>query len=203
VKLSVIIPTLNEEAFLGPTLKALKNYTQQVPEIIVVDAGSSDSTREIALEHGVNFIQDPRLKGRKYSTLNLGAHEAAGDVFLFLDAETRVPFNDTSLIKYALTDHQLVGGAFSFQFNRDGWKYRMVEVLNTFRMRVRQRFYGDQGVFVRKEAFYNIKGFPEAPLLETAYFCKQLKKEGKLVLLPASSTTSARRFEQDGFWQTL
>ncbi|MEN7550303.1 glycosyltransferase family 2 protein [Rapidithrix thailandica] len=199
--LSIIIPTLNEENYLGLTLaKVLQQYRDKPPpEIIVVDAGSKDATYTIAQSFPeVRWISVPEFKGKKYASLNHGARLARGKFLLFLDADSLPPIAYDLIIKKALSQPETVGGAFEFSFNRTSGIYRFIQLVNRLRYRWRKRFYGDQGVFARKEAFDRVGGFPAKVLMETAYLCHNLQKVGKLVIAFPPMVTSARRFEQGG-----
>jgi rSAM/selenodomain-associated transferase 2 len=205
MKLSVIIPTLNEAAYLPVTIEKIKrNVGLDEPyEIIVVDSGSTDETCEIALKLGVKLIRSNNASpGRAYA-LNEAAQSATGDVFLFLDADTIVPPDYDQSIENALQDPVLVGGAFEFSLDGQEFGLRVVEFINRLRYRTRQRYYGDQGIFVRSHAFRSVGGYPETGILEAAHFCKSLRKEGKLKLIKRRISTSPRRFLDGGIYKVL
>lgn len=87
LSLSIIIPTLNESAFLPSLLDALSKQSRRADEIIVADAGSSDGTAELAKRHGARVIQG----GTPAVGRNAGAHASKGDYLLFLDADVVPP----------------------------------------------------------------------------------------------------------------
>lgn len=203
--LSIIIPTLNESKDLPKTIATLrKNSKQTIPkEIIVVDTGSTDNTLEIAKSldlKTISFI--PSERGRALA-LNRGAREAKGEVLLFLDADTLLPESYDVEIKKALHSSTVVGGAFEFALNGRKWSLRIVEWVNRIRYRVRQRFYGDQGIFVRKNTFEKIGGYPALKLMEAAHFCRKLRKVGKLKLIKKPALSSPRRFLEKGVFRML
>ena len=151
MKLSVIIPTLNEAAYIPATIeKIMQNASLGEPyEIIVVDSGSTDETCEIANKLGAKIVPaKSSLPGRAY-VLNEAAESATGDVFLFLDADTLVPQGYDESMERALTNPNVVGGAFEFCLDGEEFGLRVVEFVNRIRYRIRQRYYGDQGIFVR------------------------------------------------------
>lgn len=199
MKLSVIIPTLNEERYLRSTLAHLrKNSFNQPFEIIVVDSGSSDKTINIAKMQKVSFLQFlPTIKGRG-QPLNYAACKARGGVLLFLDADTKVPQNYDLYIEKTLENKNIIGGAFEFALEGKNPGFRIIELINRIRYRIRKRYYGDQGLFVRKEILNKVGGFPEIELLESAYLCSKLQEYGDLVLINKKIRTSPRRFEKDG-----
>jgi rSAM/selenodomain-associated transferase 2 len=205
MKLSVIIPTLNEASYLPETIEKIRqNAVFGEPyEIIVADSGSTDETCEIALKLRVKLVRSNcNSLGRAY-VLNEAAQSATGDVFLFLDADTLVPQGYDESIERALTNPNVVGGAFEFSLDGQEFGLRIVEFINRIRYRVRQRYYGDQGIFVRSHVFRSVGGYPEIGILEAAHFCKKLKKEGDLKLIKQGIKTSPRRFLDGGIYKVL
>lgn len=204
MNLSIIIPTLNEAAYIGTTLETLdQNSRLYNHEVIVIDSGSKDENCEIVLEFGAKLITTkPKFPGRAY-VLNEAAQYAEGDVYLFLDADTIVPPGYDKMIDAALSDPDVVGGAFEFALDGPEFGLRVVELINRVRYRIRKRYYGDQGIFVRADVFQRVGGYPEIGLLEAAYLCKKLKKEGKLKLIRQHIKTSPRRFIDGGIYRVL
>lgn len=205
MNLSIIIPTLNEVAYLPVTIEKIKrNATLGEPyEIIVADSSSTDGTCEIALKLGVKLVRSNNASPGRAYVLNEAAQSATGDVFLFLDADTLVPQGYDESIERALTNPNVVGGAFEFSLDGQEFGLRIVEFINRIRYRVRQRYYGDQGIFVRSHVFKKVGGYPEIGLLEAAHFCKKLKKEGDLKLIKEGIYTSPRRFLDGGIYKVL
>lgn len=196
--LSIIIPTLNEEQYILSTLARIENRKSDhlTIEVIVVDAGSTDDTVQLTEPRVDLVIQDEKLKGLKYKSLNRGAQHAKGEILLFLDADSLVPDHFDLLIKETLNHSGVVGGAFEFQMDEKGWIFRMIEWINRLRYRIDRRYFGDQGIFCTHEAFRRSCGYPQKSIMEAAYFCKVLRKAGKLALVSACLTTSARRFRE-------
>lgn len=202
MRLSVIIPTLNEKDYLQETINKIRENAAggEPHEIIVADSGSTDGTPEAALRLGVEVIEcENHVLGRA-SVLNCGADYATGDVFLFLDADTIPPPGYDECIESALGNAGTVGGAFEFSLDGEEFGLRVVEALNRARYRVRQRYYGDQGIFVRAPVFKKIGGCPERRILETAYLCRALQTEGRLTLINREVKTSPRRFLNGGIY---
>lgn len=200
MKLSIIIPTYNEKDFLQKTLNAAQNHAsgEHSHEIIVIDGGSTDGTPTRIKQKSVVVVTNPSLAGKKWAALHMGARLAQGDVFLFLDADTLLPPNYDLSIEHVLNDPKVVGGAFEFSFLEKSPALSFITFLNRIRYRFRKRFYGDQGLFVRRSAFMSAGGWPERALLETAYLCKALQKKGKLKIIQPPVQTSARRFISGG-----
>jgi rSAM/selenodomain-associated transferase 2 len=205
VKLSVIIPTLNEARYLAAAVRALR--TRAVlgasHEVIVADCGSTDGSAELAARLGTVVVQDnPRLDSRA-AALNAGAAHATGDVMLFLDADTHAPQGYDRAIERALRDPHVVGGAFEFALDGSELGLRIVEFINRVRYRIWPYFYGDQGIFVRASVFHQIGGYPRRRILEASDLCRKLNRKGKLVLLHKPMKTSPRRFLDGGVYRVL
>ena len=205
MKLSIIIPTLNEADYLTDTIQTAKEnaFCDDGIEFIVVDSGSSDNTPQIAERLGAEVVPYQEMACGRARLLNTGALAATGDVYLFLDADTLLPQGYDVLIKRSLNDGSTMGGAFEFTLSGSDFGLRVVEFINRIRYRVRQRFYGDQGVFVRAEIFKRVEGFPDMGLLESAHLCKTLRYEGALKLLNRGAVTSSRRFIEGGIYTVL
>ena len=205
MKLSIIIPALNEASYLPNTIKKAKEhaYSWDSIELIVVDSGSGDGTAEVAKSLGAETLACGNKTNGKAHLLNKGASVAKSDVYLFLDADTILPEGYDVLIEKSLSDPATIGGAFEFKLDGREFGLRVVELLNRVRYRIRQRYYGDQGVFVRAEVFNRVGGYPELRLLESAHLCKVLRTHGTLKLLSREARTSARRFTSGGIYTVL
>lgn len=203
MRISVVLPTLNEEATLAATLGALRERAALGPphEVIVADSGSADGTRELAAALGTRWVEIPTApappRGRA-AALNAGARVATGEVLLFLDADTLVPAAWDREIVSALAPPGVVGGAFELAFDGPELRLRLVEIVDRIRYRISGYYYGDQAVFARADAFRRVGGFPEQPLLESADLCKRLQRIGRLVLVRRRVLTSPRRFREGG-----
>lgn len=198
MNISVIVPVLNEEKTIAATLTALGAL--QPYETIVVDGGSHDRTRGIAAEFGVKIIDAPRGRARQ---MNRGAAEANGAVYLFLHADTRLPATAFADIASALGDPRYLGGRFDVALNGRHWMLPLVARLISYRSRVSKVGTGDQALFVRREVFQRMGGFPDIPLMEDIAFCRALKRLGEVACLRSRVVTSARRWEADGVWRTI
>lgn len=200
MKISVIIPTLNEENYIKRTIEKVEQSSFNKPhEIIVVDSGSTDKTINILEGKDIKMVLFNPLKKGRSAPLNHGAGHASGDVLLFLDADSVLPRNyDLYIVKALNKNANVIGGAFEFSLDGNGFLYRVIEFINRVRYRLRKRYYGDQGVFVRKKYFDKAGGFPDYELLESAYLCEKLRGFGKLTLINRCLKTSPRRFEQNG-----
>ncbi|PNW29629.1 UNVERIFIED_CONTAM: glycosyltransferase, partial [Euhalothece sp. KZN 001] len=197
IKLSVIIPVLNEEKTIAQTLEHLQ---KTAVEIIIVDGGSTDNTVEIAQNMGIKTILSPE-PGRS-NQMNTGAKYAIGKVLLFLHADTKLPHNYLQYIEESLEKPNTIAGAFLLKIESQNPLLRIVEKGVNARSRLLQMPYGDQGIFLKKETFETIGGFPDIPLMEDFQLMLTLKKQGKIRLAKAPVITSARRWEKLGVIKT-
>jgi rSAM/selenodomain-associated transferase 2 len=196
-RLSVIIPTLNEEQTIGHTLDRIR--CGRVWEVIVVDGGSSDRTVAIARARGATVVESPADRGRQ---LTVGASMATGDTLLFLHADTSLPLRFDEYIHNALDQPDVCAGAFRLRIDGEGRSFRLIEKMVSFRSRVRQMPYGDQAIFVRANVFHEIGGFPDVPIMEDYVLIRRLRRIGRIEIAPASVVTSARRWIKHGVWRT-
>ena len=202
-RISVIIPTLNEEHFLRQTITwlLLQADSPELLEILIIDAGSTDFTLKSVDDLNVITYQDPGLKGKKYSSLNMGISKASGEVLIFLDADTLVPHGFDSTVKEVL-QRKLIGGAFGLRFKETNLRYRVLALCNAIRYHLDGIYLGDQSIFCWAWAAKKVNGY-DHNLMESAYFCRKLRKLGKVKVLSKWVYTSARRFEEHGFWKVL
>lgn len=198
MNISVVLPVLNEEQSIRATLQSLIRLTPY--EIIVVDGGSRDRTLEICKEFAVDVMHAERGRARQ---MNVGARRASGEVLLFLHADTRLPQSALNDIAAALSDSRYLGGRFDVELEGAHWMLKIVGTLINYRSRVTQVGTGDQALFVRREVFERMGGFPDIPLMEDIAFCRALKRIGGVACLRSRVITSARRWERDGVWRTI
>ena len=196
-RLSVIIPTFNEERTIGHTLDRVRGGSTW--EVIVVDGRSMDRTREIARAHGATVVESP--PGRAHQ-LTAGASFATGDTLLFLHADTSLPSGFDDYIFRALDKPGVSAGAFRLLIDAEGRSFRLIERMVNFRSRVRQMPYGDQAIFVRANVFHEAGGFPHLPIMEDYVLIRRLRRIGRIEIAPATVVTSARRWIKHGVWRT-
>lgn len=205
MNLSIIIPTLNEAGYLPRTVAAVRRRARLGPpyEMIVADCGSTDGTPAAARQLGLRVVVDTPPPGTRAAALNAGAAHAAGDVLLFLDADTLPPPGYDRAIGHALTNGHVIGGTFEFELDDSALGLRLVEWINRIRYRIWPRYYGDQGLFVRAAVFRQLGGFPPRRILETSDFSRTLALHGRVLLLRQRMRTSARRFLAGGIYRVL
>lgn len=201
MKLSIVIPTLNEASVLRHTILHIFDMCSapELIEVLIIDNGSNDQTLESISDLEVRIFRQPSLKGRKYAVLNFGASQANGDVLMFLDADTLLPPSFDQHIQQCMTSPQVVGGAFDFQFIEKRWFLSALTTINRIRIRLDHNFLGDQAVFCSRFVFEAIGGYPPKMIMESSFLCQLLKQRGKLQIAPARIRTSARRFLENGF----
>lgn len=198
MRVSVIVPVLDEEKSIALTLEALRYLNPY--EVIVVDGGSKDRTREIVAQSPARIVASPAGRARQ---MNQGARWAGGEILLFLHADTRLPPSALDDVRVALGDSRYVGGRFDVRLDDDRWIFKMIGNMINLRSRLTKTATGDQAMFVRREAFEKLGGFPDLPLMEDIAFSRMLKKRGRIACLRSRAVTSARRWETGGVWRTI
>ena len=192
---SVIIPALNEAENIQQTVAAARQtYAPEAVEIIVVDGGSTDGTRELVAPIAT-LLQSPR--GRAVQ-MNHGAAAAHGEILVFCHADSRLPAGWREAVLFALRDPAISGGTFQTLILPPNW---FLKIRNHWVMPARWIImFGDQVQFMRRETFVRVSGFPEIPLMEDVEMMRALHKAGRLVRIPAHLrvTTSSRRFIERG-----
>jgi rSAM/selenodomain-associated transferase 2 len=208
MKISVIIPALNEEGTIIGTLTHTASL--RFDELIVVDGGSTDKTPELLESYRlrtqspacspVHWVTAPSGRARQ---MNEGAKASRGDILLFLHADTKLPDDGKTIIEMALANHQTVGGWFDVRFDRPSAWGTVISRMMNWRSRLSGIATGDQALFVRRHIFEQIGGFADLPLMEDIDFSGRLKRTGTTAALTATVTTSFRRWEQNGPLRTI
>jgi rSAM/selenodomain-associated transferase 2 len=193
---SVIIPAYNEEKALPGTLRALSRQPGHY-DVCVVDGGSNDRTCTVAREFGVKLLSAP--KGRA-SQMNAGAARASGEWLLFLHADTLLPDSALARLNALESKPDVQAGGFLHSFSGNDWRLKFISVLDNLRCRSSRIIYGDQAMFIRRDLFWRLGGFPDVPRLEDIAFCETLLRVVTPVLLTPPVLTDARRFVKMGVW---
>ncbi len=209
--LSIIIPTLNEGAYLGSTLRCLSLLEPSPAEIIIVDGGSQDETLTIAKQYGITPISSPQA-GRSIQ-MNLGAKTATGKFLCFLHADTLVPPDLVTLIETTLAEPKVAGGGFISLMageNTTRWGISLHNYLKTyygplifrphlFFFKGLRLLFGDQVMFCRRSDFWECGGFEDnLPIMEDAQLCFKLSHWGRIRLLNRIVQSSDRRVAKWG-----
>ncbi len=195
--ISVIIPVFTDAESLDLALGSTQDYTGV--ECIVVDGGSSDESAEVAQSRGVKVLHSPPGRARQ---MNAGAEVAEGRFLLFLHADTRLPEGFDGHVRQILTGSGVAAGAFQLQIDAPSARLRLIEKAANWRSRYLQMPYGDQAIFLRKELFREMGGFPDLPIMEDFQLIRRLQGEGRIVIAPAAVVTSARRWKKLGALRT-
>jgi rSAM/selenodomain-associated transferase 2 len=200
VRLSIVIPALNEAAQIGTTLAALQPLRERGHEVIVADGGSADATCALAAPLADRVLTAPR--GRAVQ-MNHGAAAASGDVLVFLHADTRLPPEAEGAIASALAAGRRCWGRFDVRL---AGRSRLLAVV-AFGMNLRSRLTGiatgDQAIFVTRAAFARLGGFPPIALMEDIVFSRRAKRLAAPACLRARATASGRRWDRHGVLRTM
>jgi len=197
--LSIVMPALNEAAGIEATLQALQELRARGVELVLADGGSSDATPALARPFVDAVVDAPR--GRALQ-MNAGSARARADALLFLHADTRLPPLGDVLVLQALAG-AACWGRFDVRIEGRPWMLRVVAALMNLRSRASGIATGDQAIFVTREAFERVGGFPVQPLMEDIEISRRLKRLGRPACLGARVCTSGRRWEQRGVWRTI
>ncbi|HLK83068.1 MAG TPA: TIGR04283 family arsenosugar biosynthesis glycosyltransferase [Xanthobacteraceae bacterium] len=202
MKLSVVVPVLNEADGIEESLAALAPLRARGVEVVVADGGSSDAT--VALAHPLAdvVIAAPRGRGAQ---MNAGAAASSGDVLLFLHSDTRLPADADALIRDALARSGAAAGPFwgRFDVRIAGAHplFRIVAAMMNLRSRLTGIATGDQAIFMSRAAFG--PGFPDIPLMEDIAMAKRLKRLAPTLCIASPVVTSGRRWEKHGVLKTI
>ena len=197
MKISVVIPTLNEALILKDSLRAISDLNPH--EIIVVDGGSTDATILIAQTMASQVI---KCKPGRARQMNAGAKKATGSLLLFMHADSKLTKKSFVRMKKRMTPTETAGGAFSLQIESKKTSLKVISLLATWRAKYLNIVYGDQAIFVRNDIFQKMGGFSPLPICEDLDFFRRLGQQGEIILLKEKTHTSARRWKKEGILYT-
>ena len=192
-RVSVVIPALDDSGLVGSAVASAR--AAGAYEVIVVDGGSRDRTRLAAEEAGARVMD--AAPGRAVQ-MNAGAAQAAGEILLFLHADTELPPDAAALAREALALPGTVAGAFDFAVPSDARFAALISAVGRRRARLTGHPYGDQGLFLSAGTFRDLGGFPPLPTMEDWEFVARLRKLGRVAVLDERAVTSARAWEHSG-----
>lgn len=198
--LSIILPVLDEAEQIVDALSALAPLRTRGAEVIVADGGSTDQTAALARPLADRVIEAPR--GRA-SQMNAGAASARGDVLLFLHADTRLPADAERLILIGVARSDLAWGRFDVRIDGAHPLFPVIAFFMNARSRLTGIMTGDQAMFVTRDAFAKVGGFPDIALMEDITLARNLKRVSRPLCLSARVTTSGRRWERRGVVRTI
>lgn len=199
MKISIIIPVLNESEHLEEMLKRIQKFSEHGHETIIVDGGSTDNTVDIAKKYTECVVASK--KGRALQ-MNSGADIATGEALLFLHADTILPTDACELINANL-GAETQWGRFDVRLSGSWIIFRVIEYFINWRSRMTSIATGDQAIFLTRDLFDKVGGFPEIPLMEDVALSRLLKRESKPACLKSTVVTSSRRWEKHGVIKTV
>jgi len=200
IKFSIVIPVLNEMERINNLINHLGNiFSDRNFEVIISDGDQNGSTiNSIEKSRGNNIIKILSPEGRALQ-MNRGADIAAGDVIIFLHADTTLPVNAADEIEYIFSDNAVKAGAFDFEFDVKSFGMNIISLFARRRSRITRVPFGDQGIFIRREYFKQIGGYRIIPLMEDVELMKRIRKMGdRIYISKLRVTTSAGKWMNDG-----
>ena len=198
--ISIIVPVLNEAQVISESLAALAPLHERGHEVIVVDGGSSDKTTDLARRAADRVVSAPR--GRA-SQMNAGAALARGEVLVFLHADTRLPEDAGARILQGLAASGRAWGRFDVRIEGENRLLPVIAFFMNLRSRATGIATGDQVIFVRREVFERVGGFPPLELMEDIALSRSLKRVSRPLCLADKAVTSGRRWERHGVLRTV
>lgn len=196
----MIVPILDEEAIMPALIRRLAALRQDGCEILIVDGGSRDGGPEIARANGYPVMTTAPGRARQ---MNAGAKAARGDILLFLHADTALPADALACVRAVLDSDAAEWGRFDVHIESSARVLRAVASLMNWRSRFTGISTGDQAIFVRRDVFDSIGGFPDQPLMEDIEISKRLRRRSWPRRVASRAVTSGRRWEQRGVWRTI
>ncbi|SDB26934.1 transferase 2, rSAM/selenodomain-associated [Desulfonatronum thiosulfatophilum] len=201
--LSIIIPVFREERQIRLLLEQLEAQDGvQDWEILIADGDPERRTSAAVDDPDIVLVASDLGRARQ---MNAGAQRSRGEVLLFLHADTRLPPHVGRMIRRALANPAVVGGAFSLEIAPAGFGLRLIAAAANLRTRWTGVPYGDQAVFMRREPFEALGGYPDIPLMEDLELMRRIRqKSWRITLLAATVQTSGRRWAEEGvLWCSL
>jgi rSAM/selenodomain-associated transferase 2 len=196
--IAIIVPILNEGERLPQLLQMLEAL--HADEVIIVDGGSTDGSDQLLSESSIHWIKSN--PGRAIQ-MNNGAVLCRSDILLFLHADTEITQAALIHVRDAMENPSIVGGRFDVTLSGAHPAFRLIEFMMNLRSRLTKISTGDQTIFVRREVFESLGGFPDQPLMEDIEFSKHLKGAGRIACLRDKVITSSRRWEKHGVMNTI
>ena len=199
MKTLIIVPVLNESAVLSQQLNEFDVLRAMGAQLLLVDGGSNDRTVQLARDAGFDILESVRGRARQ---MNAGARAAQSDLLVFLHVDTHLPRGTLYQIEHHLNGKSS-WGRFDVRIVGSSPWLKVISFCMNWRSRLTGIATGDQTIFMTREAFNKVGGFPEQPLMEDIEMSKRLKRLSPPVCLPERVVTSGRRWDQNGVWKTI
>ena len=198
--LAIVIPVFNEEKTLADALKSIQNLElEAADELVFVDGGSTDKTKQLILDAGFQCLASAQGRAKQ---MNKGAASTNSDIILFLHIDTAISSSNISNIKKTY-NQGYVSGRFNIRLSESNISYRIISFFINLRSSLSKISTGDQAMFVARDVFEDIGGFPELPLMEDIALSKKLKSIGRVACLKDTLITSSRRWQKHGIAKTV
>lgn len=202
IGLAIVVPVLDEAPTLAQRLQALAPLRSRGVRVIVVDGGSADASRAVAVGHADEVLSAPRGRATQMNAGAAAALAAGARVLLFLHADTVLPVGALRHVARAVA-HGAAWGRFDVTIDAGGMAFRVIETAMNLRSRLTGIATGDQAMFVTAEAFDAAGGFPDIALMEDIALSKRLLHIARPACLRVEVRTSARRWQTRGIWRTV
>lgn len=198
LSVTIVVPVRNEAANI---VDAVRRLTRDFPDadVVVVDSGSEDGTAELA----ASYCRVLRSRPGRAVQMNAGAAATRSDVIWFVHADVEVDPGALEEMRNALRDARVVGGGLSLRFDRRSRGLDYLAWSSTRRARHLHQIFGDQAMFVRRRIFDELGGFPDLAIMEDLELSRRLARLGRVAVLDATATASARRFAEHGTWSLI
>lgn len=200
MRISIVMPVLDEAERVVPALAALQPWRQAGDEVLVVDGGSRDGTRQLALALADRVLDAPPGRARQ---MNAGAAEATGDLLLFLHVDTRLPDRARDRILATCAGSGPVWGRFDVRLSGRHPLLRLVERGMNWRSSCTGIATGDQAIFMHQSLFRTVGGYAPIPLMEDVDISGRLSGRTWPVRIKDPAVSDSRRWERDGILRTV
>ncbi len=200
MRLSIVVPVLDEAVGIRACLERLQPLRARGHEVIVADGGSGDGTLDLTRDLADRVLEAPRGRATQ---MNAGAALARGDVLVFLHADTRLAHDALRQLEATWAAGRLRWGRFDVFIEGSHAMLRVVACMMNVRSRLTRVCTGDQCIFVARELFVRVGGYPAIALMEDVALSKRLRRHAPMTALPGPVVTSGRRWEKHGVWRTI
>jgi len=193
ITVGVVIPVINEAAHLSSAIE--RAWAAGADRVLIADGGSSDGSWELLSKLNCERVQTAPGRGIQ---LNHGARQFDSTVVLFLHADCWLEPGSIDQVRAVVGEGAAGWGGFRQRIENPSWKYRWLEWGNRQRVWWQRLVYGDQGLWVRRDWYEAVGGFPEIALMEDFVLSQRLAKRGRPMLLAGPLMVNPRRWEKRG-----